>query len=220
MISAPDPVQGTWALDEDLIAAVRADGQPRSAIYPHPGTACVIGSGGDAWLETQPDLLRADGVPLLRRRGGGCAVVVDPGNLICSLVLPLPGIGGITRAFGVISAAMAGALASVGVEGVVQEGVSDLAVAGRKLGGSCIWRTRNLLYYSTTVLVQPRWDLIDRYLPHPPREPEYRAGRTHRAFLTSLGELGCDATMEDLRFGLAEDLARRLPTIGSDTTDC
>jgi len=213
VISASDPVQGTWALDEDLIAAVRADGQPRAAVYPHPGIACVIGSGGDPWLETQPDLLRADAVPLLRRRGGGCAVVVDPGNLICSLVLPLPGIGGITRAFGVISAALAGALASVGVEGVMQEGVSDLAVAGRKLGGSCIWRTRNLLYYSTTVLVQPRWDLIDRYLPHPPREPEYRAGRTHRAFLVSVRDLGCGASPEGLRGGLVRELTRRLPAI-------
>ena len=213
MTSASDPVQGTWVLDEDLIASVSGDGQARLAVYPHPGIACVIGSGGDPWLEAQPDLLRADAVPLLRRRGGGCAVVVDPGNLICSLALPLPGIGGITRAFGVISAAMAGALASVGVEGVTQEGVSDLTVAGRKLGGSCIWRTRNLLYYSTTVLVQPRWDLIERYLPHPPREPEYRAGRTHRSFLVSLRELGCDTSTDRLQAGLDEELAARLPEI-------
>lgn len=206
MISAPDPVQGTWTLDEDLIAAVRADGQPRSAVYPHPDTACVIGSGGDPWLETQPELLLADAVPLLRRRGGGCAVVVDPGNLICSLVLPLPGIGDITRAFAVISASVGRALASVGIEGVGQEGVSDLAVAGRKLGGSCIWRTRNLLYYSTTVLVEPRWDLIDRYLPHPPREPEYRAGRVHRAFLISARDLGCSAPMDTLQAGVADHL--------------
>lgn len=213
MISASDPVQGTWALDEDLIAAVRADGQPRSAVYPHPETACVIGSGGDPWIEVLPDLLRADGVPLLRRRGGGCAVVVDPGNLICSLVLPLPGIGDITRAFAVISTSVGRALASVGVDGVVQAGVSDLAVAGRKLGGSCIWRTRNLLYYSTTVLVDPRWDLIDRYLPHPPREPEYRAGRVHRAFLTSVRELGCAAPMDTLQAGLAGYLADQRPAI-------
>jgi lipoate-protein ligase A len=207
VISAPDPVQGTWALDEDLIAAVRADGQPRSAVYPHPDTACVIGSGGDPWLETQPELLLADSVPLLRRRGGGCAVVVDPGNLICSLVLPLPGIGDITRAFTVISASIGQALASVGVAGVVQAGVSDLAVGGRKLGGSCIWRTRNLLYYSTTVLVDPRWELIDRYLPHPPREPEYRAGRLHRAFLTSVRDLGCSTPMASLQADLADHLS-------------
>ncbi|MEZ4385998.1 MAG: hypothetical protein R3D98_00180 [Candidatus Krumholzibacteriia bacterium] len=187
---AGDPVQGPWQLDEDLIAAARAERVPRAAVYRHPGTACVIGRGGDPWIETHPSRLAADGVPLLRRRGGGCAVVVDPGNLIGSLVLPLPGIGGITQAFGHISGVLARILADVGLDGVVQAGVSDLTVGGRKLGGSCIWRTRGLLYYSTTVLLDPAWDLIERYLPHPPREPAYRAGRPHRAFLTSLRDLG------------------------------
>ena len=56
----------------------------------------------------------------------------------------------------------------------------------RKIGGSCIWRTRGLLYYSTTLLVDPDLDLCERYLPHPPREPAYRAGRPHRAFMGSL----------------------------------
>ncbi len=205
-----DPVQGPWVLDEDLIAAVRSDGQPRSAVYPHPGTACVIGSGGDPWVETRPDLLAADGVPLLRRRGGGCAVVVDPGNLVCSVVLPVPGISGITRAFALLSGAVGNTLGNLGIAGVVQAGVSDLSVAGRKLGGSCIWRTRNLLYYSTTLLVEPRWDLIDRYLPHPPREPAYRDGRVHREFLTSLRELGCPRPLDQLAHRLDERIRDHL----------
>jgi len=179
-----------YALDEDLIAAVQTTGRPRFAAYPHPGAAVVVGRGGDPDVETRPALIAADGVPLLRRRGGGCAVVVDPGNLIVSLVLPLPGIGAITAAFTAISAGIATTLGALGVTGVHQAGVSDLAVDDRKLGGACIWRTRGILYYSTTILVNPDWDLIDRYLPHPPREPSYRRGREHRRFLTSLAGLG------------------------------
>lgn len=179
-----------YARDETLIESARVAQQPHLAVYQHPDTAVVVGRGGDPTVETRPDLIAQDGVPLLRRRGGGCAVVVDPGNLVISLVLPVPGIGAITAAFAEISGALAAVLADVGVPGVRQAGVSDLAVADRKLGGSCIWRTRGLLYYSTTLLVDPDWSRIDRYLPHPPREPEYRRGRPHREFLISLQELG------------------------------
>jgi len=207
----PDPVQGPWDLDADLIAAVRSTGQPRVTVHEHPDTACVIGRGGDAWIETHPELLATDGVPLLRRRGGGCAVVLDPGNLICSVVLPKAGIAGITGAFKDLSRIMISALASVGLPGVTQEGVSDLAHGGRKIGGSCIWRTRGLLYYSTTLLLDPQWDLIERYLPHPPREPDYRQGRRHRDFLTSLSMLGLRGVSCDFAGQIESQLIKELP---------
>ena len=211
----PDPVAGPWDLDGDLIEQVRTAGRAAVAVYPHPGTAAVIGHGGDPWVETRPDVLAADGVPLRRRRGGGCAVVVDPGNLVCSVVLPLPGIAGITRAFAAISGVMAAALAEAGLPGVTQEGTSDLAVGGRKLGGSCIWRTRGILYYSTTVLVDPDLDLIDRYLPHPPREPAYRAGRRHGEFLTTCRREGLNTSAPALAAALTGGLTSRLGDLGA-----
>jgi lipoate-protein ligase A len=208
-----DPVQGAWDLDADLLLRVRESGRGASAVYPHPGTAAVLGRGGDPWRETRPDRLAADGVPLLRRRGGGCAVVVDPGNLVCSVALPLPGVGGITGAFAALSRLMAVCLAELGVAGLRQEGVSDLARHDRKLGGSCIWRTRGLLYYSTTLLVDPRFDLIERYLPHPPREPAYRQGRGHRDFLISLVEIGLATPADQLAAELDVILGRRLASL-------
>jgi lipoate-protein ligase A len=215
--SQPDPVQGSWDLDADLLRDARRAGAARCAVYPHPGTAAVIGRGGDPWLETRPGMLAADGVPLRRRRGGGCAVVVDPGNLICSVALPLAGVGGITAAFADLSSMVIAALAAAGLSGVAQEGVSDLAHAGRKLGGSCIWRTRGLLYYSTTVLVDPDWDAIDRYLPHPPREPAYRRGRSHRDFLISLCELGLTTPADQLARDLAVILAGSVASLDLET---
>ncbi len=180
--------------DEALIATARSSGGAQLAVYPHAGRAVVVGRGGDPDVETRPAVIAADGVPLLRRRGGGCAVVLDEGNLVVSLALPMAGIGGITGAFTAITRWLVAGLADSGVPSVVQAGVSDLALGDRKLGGSCIWRTRGLVYYTTTLLVCPAWDLITRYLPHPPREPAYRRGREHRAFLTCLEELGLEAS--------------------------
>lgn len=192
-----------WDFDEDLLAAVRADGvaRARACAWPPAGApplAVVVGRGGDPAAEVRLDAARADGVPVLRRRGGGCAVVLDPGNVVVSLALPLAGVGGITSAFATISAWLSGALAACDLPGVRQEGTSDLAVGGRKIGGSCLWRTRGLVYYSTTLLIAPDLTLVERYLPPPPREPAYRAGRPHREFMGALRDLDPALTPSEL----------------------
>lgn len=178
-----------YDLDDDLLAAVRAEQAPRIRVRPWAGgPAVVMGRGGRQALELHRTAIAADGVPVYRRPGGGCAVVLDPGNLTVAVGLPRPGVGGITSAFGIIGDWLAAGLADCGLPGVVQEGTSDLVRNGRKIGGSCIWRTRGLLYYSTTLLVAPDPDLVTGYLPHPPREPAYRAGRNHRDFMGQLDE--------------------------------
>ncbi len=200
-----------WDHDEDLISRARTLGQPRARVvaWPPPGAppvAIVVGRGGRSPAEVHLEAARADGVPILRRRGGGCAVVLDPGNVVVSLAWPLPGVGGITSAFALISAWVVDALDRCGAPGVVREGVSDLALAGRKIGGACLWRTQGLVYYAATLLVAPDVELIERYLPHPPREPAWRGARAHRAFLGRLGPLPVSTTAADFAARLAATL--------------
>lgn len=175
--------------DDDLLHAALRDGQPRVRVYRPHQTAVVLGRGSQPEVEVQLDAVGNDGIALLKRRGGGCSVVLDPGNLIVSVALPIPGFGGIRPAFRRISDWLIGALARAGIPGVKQAGISDLAFGNRKLGGACIYRARGLLYYSTTLLFQPDLNLVEKYLKHPPREPEYRAGRSHRAFMGSLADV-------------------------------
>ena len=175
--------------DEDLLARACQSTTPLVKVYRWQGTAVVIGRGGHQDLELHADAIARDGLPLYKRPGGGCAVVLDPGNLIVSVGWPLPGLGGIKSAFARISDWLIASLAECGVPEVRRRGVSDLAVGEKKIGGSCIWRTRDLLYYSTTLLVDPDLDLVERYLRHPPREPDYRQGRPHRDFMGSLAAL-------------------------------
>ena len=74
----------------------------------------------------------------------------------------MSGIAGVTLAFERISGWLIEGLAAVGVPGVTRQGVSDLVLDDRKIGGSCIYRRRDLLYYSTTVLLTPRLELMER----------------------------------------------------------
>ena len=175
-----------WDEDDDLIAAVRGDEVMRMRVRRWGDVEVVIGRGGAAEVELDLEAVAADGVPVRRRRGGGCAVVLDPGNLVVSLVAPLEGVGGVTSAFSACTDWLCRGLAEAGVPDVCGDGVSDLVLADRKVGGSCIYRTQGLVYYSTTLLIAPDLERIERYLLHPPREPEYRRGRRHVDFMGAL----------------------------------
>ena len=186
MISDPTPDLPLWDHDDDLIGAVRDGADARVRVRRCRRVEVVVGRGGKTPVEVDTAAVEADGAPLLRRRGGGCAVVLDPGNLVVSLAAPLEGVGGVTSAFAACTRWLCRGLEAAGVPGVRGDGVSDLVLDDRKVGGSCIYRTRGLVYYSTTLLIAPDLDLVERYLPHPPREPEYRRGRRHRDFMGAL----------------------------------
>ena len=199
-----------YTLDDEMLARTREDGFARVRVYEPPEVSVVIGRGGRQELELNTANIAADGVPLYKRAGGGCSVVLDPGNLIVSVAIPLPGIGGIKTVFAGISSWVITALTACDVPGVKQRGISDLALGERKIGGSCIYRTRGLVYYSTTLLLDPDLDLVDRYLLHPPREPDYRLGRSHRKFMGSLKALGLPPGNADLAYRLSIMLNLRL----------
>ena len=177
---------GKYTVDDHLIESFRQDKKARLHIYLPEQRCVVLGRGSKVHLEVNAKSCQEDGMPLLRRRGGGCSVFLDEGNVIVSLVAPAQGFGRIGHYFRQISLWLIKGLAQLGLPNIRQEGISDLAQGNHKVGGSCLYREKDLLYYSTTLLVNPQLDLMERYLLHPPREPEYRQGRSHREFVTTL----------------------------------
>jgi lipoate-protein ligase A len=175
-----------YQADDALIEATVEDRKPRHRIHRPPEVQVVLGRGSRPEKELNTTACREDGVPVFRRHGGGCAVVLDPGNLVVSVVLPVAGFGDNPRHFERITDWLTTGLERAGVPNVRQRGISDLALGERKIGGACIYRARDLLFYTTTLLVTPDTDLMNRYLAHPPREPDYRRNRTHSDFVTSL----------------------------------
>jgi len=180
---------GRYDADDALLAAVRADGVTRLAVTRPAGPLVVLGAGSKPERELHLEAVAADGVPVVRRAGGGCSVVLDPGNVVVSIVLPSEGLPGIRTAFDWISSFVIDGLARTGLPGVTCEGVSDLALDGRKIAGACIHKDRSLVHYSVTILADPNLRLLPRYLQHPPREPEYRRSRGHLEFVRALADL-------------------------------
>jgi lipoate-protein ligase A len=200
-----------YTREDDLVEQARATGRALCRVYRPQETCVVLGRGGSEERELRRAAIDADGVPVYRRPGGGGAVVLDDGNLVVVLALPLPGLGAVTAAFRLASDLVIGALTACGVPDVEQRGVSDLALGDRKLGGSCLRRERGLVHYATTLLVDPRLELMDRYLQHPPREPEYRKGRPHSDFVTSLTSAGYNGGAECWTAPLESALQANLP---------
>jgi lipoate-protein ligase A len=206
-------VFASFDLDDDLIEATKSDGLPRLRVYRFPSRAVVLGRGSQAEAEVDLAATAEDHVPVLRRRGGGCAVVLDPGNVVVSLAVPMQGLGQNLAAFAAISRWLIDALAANGVHGVSQRGVSDLTIGEFKIGGACIYRSKDLLFYTTTLLVRPELARVARYLLHPPREPDYRHGRPHSSFMGSLCLAGID-DIERFATTLGSHLRARSPFEG------
>jgi lipoate-protein ligase A len=174
--------------DDDLIAATRRDGQPRVRVYRPRMTQVVLGRSSRPEAELNTEACLADRVPVFGRRGGGCAVVLDRGNVIISVAIASQVLGAVRRHFARLSDWLIDGLVCAGVEPVHREGVSDLVVGDRKIGGGCIYGPRGLLFYSASLLFAPDLSRVERYLKHPPREPDYRRGRTHADFMGSLAD--------------------------------
>ncbi len=206
-----------YNFDDEIISRTRADQISRVRVYEWTDISVVIGRGGKQEQELEAQNIIDDGITLYKRSGGGCSVVLDPGNLIVSVVLPMPGLAGIKSAFAAVSQWLITALARCGVPDVLQLGVSDLVIADRKIGGSCIYRTKGLLYYSTTLLINHDPQMVNRYLKHPPREPDYRCRRPHEQFMVSLEELGLVPKPGPWRVILKGELENGLPQLSLDT---
>jgi lipoate-protein ligase A len=152
----------------------------------------VVGRGNpvDDWVDV--GACRRDGVDVLRRCSGGGAVVLGPGCLNYAIGLNIvsrPRLSEVATAFRTVLASLVAALQ---VEGLALAGLADLALDGRKVSGNAQRRGRYGLLHHGTVLYDFDAALAHRYLRAPPRQPDYRAGRSHLRFLGNLPLSGDD----------------------------
>ncbi len=131
------------------------------------------------------------GVRIVRRPSGGLTVVLGPGCVMWSVVVPIAGPQpAIERIHAAMLNPLCTALQATG-RPVVRRGSSDLAVretdGDRKVSGNALRVRRGGILYHGTLLDSLDLDLVSTLLRHPPREPEYRDGRDHRRFLANLG---------------------------------
>lgn len=216
----PEPESA--GVNDALLDRHERTGRPAWRIYEPAEPAIVFGAAGRAQTDVYVDRARADGVPLLRRRGGGGTVLLAPGQLVLALVAAIDSPYRNRQHLRAINAWVAEALAGLGVSGVRPQGICDLAIGDRKVLGASLFRRRNVLFYQSSLLVRCDLALFGRYLRHPIREPDYRARRAHAAFCTTLAERGHALSPERVAAALRPVVERRLalPGMGMPAVAC
>jgi lipoate-protein ligase A len=186
--SLPTP-QENLAFDEALLERCTQDQIPRLRFWEPPGVFVVLGYANRAATEVDLGACRARGIPVLRRISGGGTVLQAPGVLNYTLTFPISQHGPMATITGTnrhILERHGEALSRLLDRPVERRGQTDLALEGRKVSGNAQKRAgRALLFHGTFLLALP-FDLLDPLLPMPSRQPDYRADRTHRAFLENL----------------------------------
>lgn len=176
------------ACDEGLLEAGEAGEIPEGGVlrfWEADAPFVVLGYANKAALEVN----RSANIVVFRRCTGGGSVLQGPGCLNYSLVLPMAAaaeLGSITRTNCFIMKGHREALVPLVGGNVTVEGYTDLALSGRKFSGNSQRRKNRWLLFHGTFLLQCDFELMDKVLLPPPREPVYRKGRRHSDFLTTL----------------------------------
>jgi lipoate-protein ligase A len=188
-VTLPTPEQNL-ALDEALLDEAEEGGTPCESLrlWEPSSPMVVVGRSSQVEVEVRGAECRQRGIPILRRSSGGAAIVTGPGCLMYAVVLSLatrPELRAIDLAHRFVLATIVAALARSGLS-VAHRGTSDLTLGDRKFSGNSLRVRREHLLYHGTLLYDFPLELIALCLGSPPREPDYRSGRAHEAFVTNL----------------------------------
>ncbi len=154
----------------------------------------VAGYSNRKLEEIRLERCRELGVPVLRRSTGGGTVVIGPGSLQYSVLLPVePGgpLDGIRRTNAFVMERNRRAAEAACRRPVRVEGYTDLVVECengilRKVSGNSQRRQRRSVLFHGTFLLDFDVSLIAELLDNPRVAPGYRRGREHREFLANL----------------------------------
>ncbi len=200
--------------DEDLIDRVRG-GEPWAYRAWEPEQVMIVlGRSNQAAVEVYEERCHEDDVPIIRRRGGGGTVVLAPGMVVISMVMQVDHQLHFQQYFREINIAIIEALQTLGISELSQRGHSDICLGDRKILGSSMYGSKNLLFYTASLLVADNFTLIDRYLRHPSKEPDYRQGRSHQEFLAAIGLVYPHLSAQDVKTGLDTLLPQQIPQLG------
>jgi lipoate-protein ligase A len=177
-----------------------AQKKPFGFVYKQKSIEVVHGPSCRVNEEVFVSKCEEDSVAVIERRGGGGTVVLSPGMLVTIVVGEKRGKENAVDIFRRVHDAVIPALHEAGVTDAAHEGISDLAINGKKVLGSSLYMGSNMpfYYYQSSLMVSNNLTLLSRYLCHPPREPDYRKGRDHRQFCTTLCESGLRVSISEL----------------------
>jgi len=189
-LTHPRP-EANLALDEALLDACEEQPEAGGVLRCYaPDRLCVVvGYGNRQATEVDLDACARAGVPVLRRASGGGTVVLGPGCLAYSLVLPLTLASELETVTGTnrwIMERQRRALEGLLGSPVAVQGFTDLTLGELKFSGNAQRRKRRAVLFHGTFLLNFDLACLETLLRKPSQEPGYRQGRRHGEFVVNL----------------------------------
>jgi lipoate---protein ligase len=155
--------------------------------WESPRYFVVVGYANKVAHEVHNAFCEFSGIPILRRCTGGGAVLQGPGVLNYTLVLRAEGdLHNIPSTNNSILKRHQAALAAMLKAPVEIQGHTDLAIGGLKFSGNSQRRKKHCLLFHGCILLHLDIEQVEKTLPFPSRQPDYRLGRSHSDFLMNL----------------------------------
>lgn len=213
------------SLDDALLETAEAtESHPEVLRLWQPDSPMVvIGRSSPLEMEVQLEHCQQESIPVFRRISGGQSIVTGPNCLMYAVLLDYrkrPELRMLDQAHEFVMLQLRDALHAIGVE-TEMHGTCDLTFEGRKFSGNALRCRRNwFLYHGTIILDGFDLSLIAQCLGDPKRQPDYREGRSHREFVTSIPaklddvkaalikQWGADEAFDSVPLELASELAK------------
>jgi lipoate-protein ligase A len=158
----------------------------------------VLGQSNSPGSSLFADKVSNDSIPVTKRPSGGEAVILTPSTIAITVAKVFPAAIPFREFFRTVNNLIIESLSETGIQGLTSKGNSDIAIGDKKILGSSMKNRNNRLVYHAILNVSEDPALFEKYLRHPGREPDYRAGRRHADFVTSLRAEGYNITNEEL----------------------
>jgi len=166
----------------------------------------VLGKANQVEDSVMTEQARNDGIEILKRPSGGETVLLSSGMLVLSYKFFCGNKIRIHDYFKIINSKIVSALEDLGIKNLQLKGISDIAIGDKKILGSSMYKKNETGFYHAVLNVSESVSLMERYLKHPKREPDYRAGRPHDEFVTSLLREGYQQNIEIYSKGIEKNL--------------
>ena len=189
---------------------IYANSENAFSIWQPENTCVVIGASNKPVDSLKAENIIGDNIAVYKRPTGGQAVVLTPETVVISVLQLENSLKTPKVLFQKINSLIIQSLQQLGVKQLSHKGISDIAIADKKILGSALYRNKAKNFYHAVLNLSANVDIIERYLKHPVKEPDYRNGRSHSEFVTSLWEEGYNLNIEEIIDNLKTNFEKSL----------
>jgi len=160
----------------------------------------VLGRSNSGLDSLNMEEANKDNITVLKRPSGGETVLLSPRMLVIAILISEKKGMKPKDYFVTVNNKIIKTLKNLGVTDLSTKGISDISIGDKKILGSAIYKKPKAYFYHAVLNINEDIGLISKYIKHPSREPDYRQGRPHNEFVTSLWEAGYEIDIRKIEY--------------------